>query len=91
MAEFVHWHGLEEQQVFEAAGVRQPTRCGLFEITATLGFPLENVTCPACRTLATIDANSTKPMAERPFLDELKYLADLRLQFQGVIGPVDNG
>lgn len=65
MDELVHWRGLDEQEVVDFNGVRCPTRCGLFEITATLGFPLENVTCPACRTLAEIDANAMTPMLER--------------------------
>lgn len=51
----VHWRGLNSQSVFTFLGLHQPTRCGRFEATATLGWPLKHVTCPKCRELAEAD------------------------------------
>lgn len=54
----VHWRGLDSQQVFvyvpAVLGLYRPTRCGRWE-SATLGYPLEYVTCPKCRELAEAD------------------------------------
>ena len=50
----VHWRGLDEQETFTPFGVVRPTRCGQLGI-ATLGYPLDHVTCPKCRELAEAD------------------------------------
>lgn len=90
----VHWRGLDSQQVFvyvpAVLGLYRPTRCGRWE-SATLGYPLEYVTCPKCRDLAMVDGfTGLTREAYEAAADEADaaVLAAFEGPMTGLLGPI---
>jgi hypothetical protein len=66
--DLVHWRGVDEQGTFTPLGLFRPTRCGRYGI-ATLGYPLEYVTCGKCRALAEEDDEHRQRIREEQYAD----------------------